>query len=108
MENENFIPVTLGGTAIQFVYKKTVLQQPKWWDVQYLGLWSADVMVLLMKKYSWGPEGGAPTIEEIPDSEKEKALEMHKALVEALFSAYNILLHIYLILVKPVAKLQKI
>ncbi len=36
-----------------------------------------------MKKYSWGPEGGAPTIEEIPDSEKEKALEMHKALVEA-------------------------
>ena len=30
-----------------------------------------------MKKYSWGPEGGAPTIEEIPDSEKEKALEMH-------------------------------
>ena len=39
--------------------------------------------VLLMKKYSWGPEGGAPTIEEIPDSEREKALEMHKALVEA-------------------------
>ena len=39
--------------------------------------------VLLMKKYSWGPEGGAPTIEEIPDSEKEKAMELHKALVEA-------------------------
>lgn len=28
--------------------------------------------VLLMKKYSWGPEGGAPTIEEIPDSEKKR------------------------------------
>ena len=27
--------------------------------------------VLLMKKYSWGPEGGAPTIEEIPAEEKE-------------------------------------
>ena len=39
--------------------------------------------VLLMKKYSWGPEGGAPTIEDIPDSEKEKAMELHKALVEA-------------------------
>ena len=39
--------------------------------------------VLLMKRYSWGPEGGAPTIEEIPDSEKDKAMEMHKALVEA-------------------------
>ncbi len=39
--------------------------------------------VLLMKYYSWGPEGGVPTIEEIPESEKEKALELHKALVEA-------------------------
>lgn len=39
--------------------------------------------VLLMKKYSWGPEGGEPTIEDIPAEEKEKALAMHKALVEA-------------------------
>ncbi len=39
--------------------------------------------VLLMKKYSWGPDGGAPTIEDIPEEEKERALEMHKALVEA-------------------------
>ena len=39
--------------------------------------------VLLMKKYSWGPEGGAPTIEDVPASEMDKALEMHKALVEA-------------------------
>ena len=39
--------------------------------------------VLLMKKYSWGPEGGTPTIEEIPESEMPRALEMHKALVEA-------------------------
>ena len=39
--------------------------------------------VLLMKKYSWAPGGGAPTIEDIPESEKEKAMEMHKALVEA-------------------------
>lgn len=39
--------------------------------------------VLLMKKFSWSPEGGAPTIEEIPDEEMDKAMEMHKALVEA-------------------------
>lgn len=39
--------------------------------------------VLLMKKYSWGPEGGAPTIEDIPAEEMDKAMEMHKALVEA-------------------------
>ena len=39
--------------------------------------------VLLMKKYSWKPEGGKPTIEDIPAEEKEKAEELHKALVEA-------------------------
>lgn len=39
--------------------------------------------VLLMKKYSWKPEGGAPIIEDIPEGEKEKALELHKKLVEA-------------------------
>ena len=36
-----------------------------------------------MKKYSWKPEGGAPTIEDIPAEEMDKAMEMHKALVEA-------------------------
>ena len=39
--------------------------------------------VLLMKKYSWGPEGGAPTIEEIPADQMEKAKELHQSLVEA-------------------------
>ena len=39
--------------------------------------------VLLMKKYSWKPEGGSPIIEEIPAEEMDKAMELHKALVEA-------------------------
>ena len=39
--------------------------------------------VLLMKKYSWKPEGGAPIIEDIPAEEMDKAMEWHKALVEA-------------------------
>lgn len=39
--------------------------------------------VLLMKKYSWGPDGGEPVIEEIPADQMEKAMVMHKALVEA-------------------------
>ncbi|MBP3214005.1 MAG: elongation factor G [Bacteroidaceae bacterium] len=39
--------------------------------------------VLLMKKYSWKPEGGEPIIEDIPAEEMEKAMEMHRALVEA-------------------------
>ena len=36
-----------------------------------------------MKKYSWKPEGGAPIIEDIPAEEMDKAMEWHKALVEA-------------------------
>ncbi len=44
---------------------------------------NAMIDVLLMKKYSWGPDGGVPKIEEIPAEELERANEMHKALVEA-------------------------
>ena len=39
--------------------------------------------VLLMKKYSWTPEGGAPIIEDIPEKEMERAMALHKELVEA-------------------------
>ena len=44
---------------------------------------NALIDVLLMKKYSWKPEGGAPIIEDIPEEEMEKAMELHTALVEA-------------------------
>jgi len=44
---------------------------------------NAVIDVLLMKKYSWKPEGGAPIIEDIPADQMDKATEMHKALVEA-------------------------
>ena len=39
--------------------------------------------VLLMKKYEWSPDGGVPTISEIPEEYMEKANELHNALVEA-------------------------
>lgn len=39
--------------------------------------------IILMKKLTWGPDGGTPTIEDIPESEKDKAEALHKALVEA-------------------------
>lgn len=39
--------------------------------------------VLLMKKYSWGPDGGVPVIEDIPDDQLEHARELHQQLVEA-------------------------
>ena len=44
---------------------------------------NAMIDVLLMKKYSWGPDGGVPKIEDIPAEEMDKAMELHRALVEA-------------------------
>ena len=44
---------------------------------------NALIDVLMMKKYSWKPEGGAPIIEDIPVEEMDKAMGLHKALVEA-------------------------
>lgn len=44
---------------------------------------NAMIDVLLMKKYSWGPDGGVPKIEDIPADQLEHAKELHAALVEA-------------------------
>ena len=44
---------------------------------------NAIIDVLTMKKYSWDAEGGAPTIEDIPAEEMEKATALNKILVEA-------------------------
>lgn len=44
---------------------------------------NAIIDVLTMKKYSWNAEGGAPTIEDIPAEEMEKATALNKILVEA-------------------------
>jgi len=44
---------------------------------------NAMIDVLLMKKYEWGPDGGVPTITDIPAEEMERATELNKALVEA-------------------------
>lgn len=44
---------------------------------------NAVVDVLKMKMFKWKPEGGVPEVLEIPDSEKNKAEELHQKLVEA-------------------------
>lgn len=44
---------------------------------------NAMIDVLLMKMYKWGPDGGVPTITDIPAEEMEKAKELNKVLVEA-------------------------
>ncbi|MCF0185522.1 MAG: GTP-binding protein, partial [Bacteroidaceae bacterium] len=39
--------------------------------------------VLVMKQYTWGPEGGTPTISDIPADQLDKATELNEALTEA-------------------------
>ncbi len=60
---------------------------PKVVQVQYPVSTGPDfhelIDIILMKKLSWGPDGGEPTIEDIPEEEKEKADELYKILVEA-------------------------
>ncbi len=48
--------------------------------------------VLLMKKLTWKAEGGAPTIEDIPADQADKAQEMHDALVEAAAAGDDVLM----------------
>ena len=47
---------------------------------------NAIIDVLNMVMYKYGPEGGKPEKMTIPDSEKQKADELHKALVETIAS----------------------
>ena len=44
---------------------------------------NAIIDVLLMKKLTWKAEGGEPTVEDVPADELDKAMDMHKALIEA-------------------------
>lgn len=66
---------------LQEIYGKKVV--PIQYPLQTGPDFNALIDVILMKKLSWGPEGGEPVIEEIPEEEKEKAEAMHKTLVEA-------------------------
>jgi len=59
--------------------KTTVVQYPVNCGVDF----NAVIDVLLMKMYTWKPEGGAPTIVDIPADQMDKAQELHNALIEA-------------------------
>lgn len=71
----------------QLIQSMKDIYGPKCVQIQYPVQTGPDfheiIDVLIMKKLSWGPDGGAPKREEIPAEEMEKAMELHKALVEA-------------------------
>ena len=64
---ENF-----GSKVVQIQYPITVGPQ-----------FNAVVDILKMKMYRWKPEGGVPDVLEIPDTEIEKAQNLHNLLVES-------------------------
>jgi elongation factor G len=66
---------------LQSIYGSKVV--PVQYPLQTGPGFNALIDVLLMKKYSWGPEGGEPTIEDVPADQLERAQAMHKTLVEA-------------------------
>ncbi|MDR0686885.1 MAG: elongation factor G, partial [Dysgonamonadaceae bacterium] len=73
-------------------YEKTVLQLKEHYGNKVIRIqyplqtgqgFHQMVDVLKMKMYQWQPEGGTPEVLDIPESERERAAELHNALVEA-------------------------
>lgn len=74
-----------------FGNKVSIVQYPVNVGVDF----NAVVDVLKMKMYQWGPEGGEPQILDIPDSEKDKADELHNELVESAAENDEALMELY-------------
>lgn len=70
---------SLASIKENFGNKAIVVQYP----VNVGESFDAVIDVLKMKMYKWKKEGGAPEVLDIPAEEKEKADELHNALVEA-------------------------
>ena len=66
---------------LQSIYGPKVV--PVQYPVQTGPDFNSLIDVILMKQLTWGPDGGKPTISDIPAGEQERAMAMHKALVEA-------------------------
>ncbi|MDL2231524.1 elongation factor G [Porphyromonadaceae bacterium OttesenSCG-928-L07] len=77
-EKANF-EQTLEQAKASFGSKAVLIQYP----VNLGAEFNMVVDVLKMEMYKWKPEGGKPEVLPIPDSEKERANELHNALVEA-------------------------
>jgi len=75
----------------KFGAKVTIVQYP----VETGPGFNSIVDVLKMKLYKYGPDGGKPEVLEIPDSEKERANELHNQLVEMAAENEETLMELY-------------
>jgi elongation factor G len=76
-ENANY-DQTVENLKSKFGNKVTIVQYPVSTGIGF----NAIIDVLKMKMYKYGPDGGKPQVMDIPDSEKEKADELHNQLIE--------------------------
>lgn len=76
-ENTNW-DKTIDSAKTTFGNKTTIVQYPVNPGIAF----NRVIDVLKMKMYQWGPEGGQPEILDIPDSEKDRAEELHNELIE--------------------------
>ncbi|NOR75920.1 MAG: GTP-binding protein, partial [Draconibacterium sp.] len=89
-ENSNF-ESSLDQCKSTFGNKVTIVQYP----VDAGPNFSSIIDVLKMKMYKYGTNGGKPEIVDIPDSEKEKADELHNELVEMAAENEEALMELY-------------
>ncbi len=89
-DNTNF-ESALEQCKTTFGNKVTVIQYP----VDAGPSFSSIIDVLKMKMYKYGANGGKPEILDIPDSEKEKAAELHNELVEMAAENEEALMELY-------------
>jgi elongation factor G len=89
-ENSNF-DAALDQCKATFGNKVTVVQYP----VDAGPGFTSIIDVLKMKMYKYGPNGGKPEVLDIPDSEKDKAEELHNELVEMAAENEESLMELY-------------
>lgn len=89
-DNSNY-ESTLDQCKASFGNKVTIIQYP----VDAGPGFSSIIDVLKMKMYKYGKDGGKPEILEIPDSEMQKANELHNELVEMAAENEEALMELY-------------
>ena len=83
--------MTIESAKTNFGSKVAIVQYPVNVGIDF----NAVVDVLKMKMYQWGPDGGKPEILDIPDSETDKANELHNELVESAAENDEALMELY-------------
>jgi elongation factor G len=89
-EHVNFDQL-IESTTSKYGHSVTIVQYPVNAGIGF----NQIIDVLKMKMYQYGPEGGAPQVLDIPASEKDRAEELHNALIEKAAENDEALMELY-------------